>query len=124
MQAALARHDSLLRNIIEAHNGHIIKTTGDGLHAVFTHVRESVSASLACQQALLHESWTGLSQPLRVRMGLHTGEAQFRDGDYFGSSTNRAARLMSIAWGGQILLSAATTELVRDQLLKAWLYAI
>jgi predicted ATPase/class 3 adenylate cyclase len=116
MQAALARHDFLLRDIIEAHGGHVIKSTGDGLYAVFAHVAESVAATLASQQALVGEPWTGLPQPLRVRMGLHTGEAQFRDGDYFGPAINRAARLMSIASGGQILLSSATTELVRDQL--------
>jgi class 3 adenylate cyclase len=116
MQDALARHDNLLRNIIEAHGGHIVKKTGDGLHAVFAHVQESLTATLACQQALISETWPGLPYPLRVRMALHTGETQFRDGDYFGSAVNRAARLMAIASGGQILLSSATTEIVRDQL--------
>jgi class 3 adenylate cyclase len=58
-------------------------------------VLESVEATLACQQALVREAWTDLPHPLRVRIGLHTGEAQFRDGDYFGSTTHRAARLMS-----------------------------
>ena len=92
MQAALARHDVLLREIIDMHGGHVIKTTGDGLHAVFGRAIEGVMATLACQQALAGEAWTGLPGPLRVRMGLHTGEAELRDGDYFGSTLNRAAR--------------------------------
>jgi predicted ATPase/class 3 adenylate cyclase len=116
MQAALVRHDVLLRTIIEAQGGQIIKTTGDGLHAVFARVTEGVAAALACQQALVSETWSGLPDPLRVRMGLHTGEAEIRAGDYYGSTINRAARLMSIAAGGQTLLSSATAELVRDQL--------
>jgi predicted ATPase/class 3 adenylate cyclase len=116
MQAALARHDVLLRTIVEAQDGYIIKTTGDGLHAVFERVTAGVAAALACQQALAGEAWPGLSDPLRVRMGLHTGEAEFRDGDYYGSTINRTARLMSIAAGGQTLLSSATAELARDQL--------
>jgi predicted ATPase/class 3 adenylate cyclase len=116
MKAVLARHDVLLREIIELQGGHIVKTTGDGLHAVFARATEGVAASLACQQALQREAWTDLSRPLRVRMGLHTGEAELRDSDYYGSSVNRAARLMSIAAGGQTLLSSATAEVVRDQL--------
>jgi predicted ATPase/class 3 adenylate cyclase len=116
MQAALARHDILLREIIENQDGHIIKTTGDGLHAVFGRATAALAAGLACQQALLGQVWPGLPGPLRVRMGLHTGEAEFRDGDYYGSTINRAARLMSIAAGGQTLLSSTMTGLVRDQL--------
>jgi predicted ATPase/class 3 adenylate cyclase len=116
MQAALARHDVLLRTIVEAQGGYIIKTTGDGLHAVFERVTEGVAAALACQQALVGEAWPGLPGPLRARMGVHTGEADLREGDYYGSTINRAARLMSIAAGGQTLLSSATAELVRDQL--------
>ena len=55
-------------------------------------------------------------RPLRVRMGLHTGTAELRDGDYFGSSVNRAARLMGVAHGGQIVVSQATADLARDAL--------
>jgi predicted ATPase/class 3 adenylate cyclase len=116
MQVALARHDALLREIIETQGGRIIKTTGDGLHAVFVRATEGVAATLACQQILVSEAWTGISRPLRVRMGLHTGEAEIRDGDYYGSTINRTARLMSLAVGGQTLLSSATAALVRGQL--------
>jgi predicted ATPase/class 3 adenylate cyclase len=116
MKVALARHDNLLRDIIETQGGHVVKTTGDGLHAVFAQASESVAASLACQQALVRQAWPGLPQPLRVRMGLHTGEAELRAGDYYGTALNRAARLMSLAYGGQILVSNATAELIADQL--------
>ncbi len=116
MKPALALHDHLLRAAIAAHGGRIINPTGDGLVAVFAHAPDGAAASLACQEALISESWAGLPGPLRVRMSLHSGAAELRDGDYFGPSLNRAARLMSIASGGQILLSAAAAELVRDQL--------
>jgi len=70
---------------------------------------------MAVQFVLLQEEW-GETGPLKVRMGLHTGEAEERDGDYFGQRLNRAARLQSLAYGGQTLLSQATYELVRDRL--------
>jgi predicted ATPase/class 3 adenylate cyclase len=117
MQLALARHDHLLRQAVEAHQGRIVKSTGDGLHAAFNTALSASTAALAAQQALWAEPWPELDrQGLRVRMALHTGEAEARAGDYFGSAVNRAARLLAIGHGGQVLLSAATTELVRDQL--------
>ena len=116
MQIALARHDALLRQAIEAHAGRVVKTTGDGCHAAFDTALSAIGGALAAQQALLAEPWTEI-QPhtLRVRMALHSGEAIARAGDYFGQALNWAARLMSIGHGGQILVSAATAELVRDQ---------
>ncbi|MDX1436509.1 MAG: adenylate/guanylate cyclase domain-containing protein, partial [Anaerolineales bacterium] len=116
METSLASHDAILRRVIEDHNGHVIKMTGDGLHAVFAQANKAVLSSMACQLALLNADWTGLPQPLGIRMGLHTGEAGIRAGDYFGPTVNRIARLMSVAAGGQILLSAATAELVRESL--------
>ena len=104
MKYALARHDALLRSAVESSNGQVVKTTGDGLMAVFTSGLEGVSASLKAQQSLLDEPW-GETGPLKVRMGLHVGEAQPREGDYYGTAVNRAARLMSAAHGGQVLLS-------------------
>lgn len=117
MKSALAKHDSILREAIESHHGNIIKTTGDGVHAVFKTVIDSVRATIAAQTAL-HTSFNLQFSPLllKVRMGLHTGEAELRDGDYYGSSLNRAARIMTIAHGGQILMSNATAELIREQL--------
>jgi predicted ATPase/class 3 adenylate cyclase len=113
MKDALARHDAILRNAVEAHGGHVVKTTGDGLHAVFATAPDATRAAVAAQENLLAESWP-LPEPLRVRMGLHTGHAEMRGGDYYGPSVNRAARVAGAAHGGQIVVSLATEELVRD----------
>ena len=113
MNAALARHDQILRAAITAHDGIVVKSTGDGVHAVFVEATAAVHAARDAQLALLSEDW-GDTGPLRVRMGLHTGPAEVRAGDYYGPAVNRAARLMSAANGGQVVLSLATEELVRD----------
>src|SRR5205823_3745722 len=73
----------------------------------------AVAAAAAMQQALYAEPWPTPS-PLQVRMALHTGEADLREGDYYGSAVNRCSRLRSAAHGGQVLLSRSTYELVRD----------
>ncbi len=117
MKAALARHDEILRQAIESHQGAIIKTTGDGFHAAFETGIDGIQAALAAQQALFNTNWAEIEpHHLRIRIGLHTGEAEERSGDYYGPTLNRAARLMSIAYGGQTLLSTTTADLVRDQL--------
>jgi predicted ATPase/class 3 adenylate cyclase len=115
MRVALARHDELLKRAVEAQGGQVVKGTGDGLHVVFGTAESAVAAALACQVALSDESW-GATGPLRVRMGLHTGTAEQRGGDYFGPVLNRAARLMGVAHPGQVLCSQATADLVRDSL--------
>jgi class 3 adenylate cyclase len=115
MRDALARHDAVLREAIEAHDGYVVKTTGDGFHAAFATADRGVSAAIAAQRGLQDAAWSGIG-PLRVRMGLHTGVASLRDGDYFGSTLNRAARLMGVAHGGQVVCSQATTDLARDVL--------
>jgi predicted ATPase/class 3 adenylate cyclase len=115
MKTVLARHDELIRSAVESADGQVVKTTGDGFHAAFSSVSDGLKACLRAQQALLAERW-GETGPLRVRMGLHTGEAQPRGGDYYGTAVNRAARLMSAAHGGQVLLSAAAASLTADQL--------
>jgi len=115
MTSALARHDALLRQCIEAHGGYVVKTLGDGIHAVFVTASNALQAALAAQQALRAESWSDHAQ-LRVRMALHTGTAELREGDYYGPTLNRAARLMGIGHGGQTLLSAATYDLCSDLL--------
>ncbi len=116
MAIALARHDALLRSVITAHGGYVFKMVGDAIYAAFADPADAVSAALAAQRALAAEEWDGVG-PLRVRMALHTGVAQYRDNDYFGRTLNRVARILSTGYGGQILLSAATVELVRDSLL-------
>lgn len=117
MQLALARHDEILRQAIEAHGGRVIKTTGDGFHAVFERGQTSIAAALQAQRLLTQTRWDEIApHSLRVRMGLHTGEAEARGGDFYGPTLNRAARLMSAAHGGQTLLSTTTAHLVQDQL--------
>ncbi len=115
MRGALARHDEILRDAVEKRGGVVVKTTGDGLHAAFATAQDAVAAAVDAQQGLANEPW-GLAEPLLVRMGVHTGESDLRDGDYFGTSVNRAARVSAAAHGGQIVVSHVTEELVRDQL--------
>lgn len=114
MQAALARHDACVRQAVEARGGYIFKTVGDAFYVAFATAPEALAAALAAQRALQAEAW-GLT-PIRVRMALHTGDAETRAGDYFGPALNRVARLLSAGHGGQTLLSLATQELVRDNL--------
>jgi predicted ATPase/class 3 adenylate cyclase len=115
MQDALVRHDAILRDTIDSHRGQVVKSMGDGMVAVFGDAGDAVDAAVTAQRALSDEPWS-VTGPLRARMGLHTGEAQYRDGDYFGLTLSRAARIMSAGHGGQVLCSAATGALVRDML--------
>ncbi len=114
MQQALADHDAIMRKAIEANGGCIVKTTGDGAHAVFAIAADALTACLAAQSALTAQDWGKVR--ITSRMALHSGAAELRDGDYYGPAPNRAARLMAAAHGGQVLLSLATEELVRDHL--------
>ena len=113
MKAALAGHDEILRKAVESHAGCVVKTTGDGMHAAFATAHDAIGAAVAAQLALAAADTT---IRLAVRMGIHTGPAEVRDGDYFGTEVNRAARLMSAGHGGQILVSLGTEELVHDML--------
>jgi len=93
------------------------KLWGMAFHAAFDTAASGVAAALAAQRALFAEKWEGIKpQVVRVRMALHTCEAESRAGDYYGTALNRAARLISIGYGGQTLLSTTTADLVRDQL--------
>src|SRR6185295_12414432 len=99
------------------HRGHVVKTTGDGFHAAFATARDALDAALSAQRMLIDEPpMHGVV--LRVRMGIHTGEARVRDGDYYGSALNRAARLMAVGHGGQVVCSRATADLARDALVE------
>jgi predicted ATPase/class 3 adenylate cyclase len=113
MRGALELHDAILRESVAAYGGHVVKATGDGIHGVFATAHQALDAAVAIQRELAEQRDQGM-EPLRVRIGVHTCEAEHRDGDYFGSEVNRAARLMSVAHGGQIVVSLATRTLVRD----------
>jgi predicted ATPase/class 3 adenylate cyclase len=121
MPAALARHDAMLREAVAPHNGYIFRTVGDAVYAVFANPSNALAAALQAQRALHSAPWgvTGLpqGQAVLVRMALHTGVVAPQDGDYIGQSLNRIARLLATGHGGQTLVSRATAELIRDDLL-------
>ena len=102
MRAALLTHDEALRTAIEAHDGFLFSHTGDGAVAAFASPKSAVDAAVDAQREL----------QLPVRMGIATGEAELRDGDYFGTVLNRAARVMAVGHGGQILVADSTAVLV------------
>lgn len=114
MRAALAQHDAICRDAVGACRGRLVKTTGDGIHAVFDDPLDAVRAAQLLQHDLARAPGTGVD--LKVRCGLHMGPAERRDGDYYGPVLNRAARIMAAAHGGQVLLSQAVAEAVRTRL--------
>lgn len=114
MGRALARHDALLRESAERHGGFVFKTVGDAFCIAFPNAREAVAAAIETQRALSKEPWE--TDALEVRMGLHTGAAEHRDGDYFGPALNRVARIMGAGHGGQTLVCNLTASLVRNAL--------
>lgn len=116
MGPALQHHDALLRTAIETHGGAVFKTAGDAFCAVFATAPQALEAALSALQEF-HAATGSMRQiRLKVRMALHTGTAQQRDGDYFGAALNRVARLLAIGHGDQILLSGVTRELCQDNL--------
>ncbi len=112
--AVLARHQSFLRAAFAANDGLEVDTQGDSFFAVFTRATQAVAASAALQRALAEESWPG--EPLRVRVGLHTGEPILTAAGYTGLDVIRAARIKEAGHGGQVLLSASTAAIVEDVL--------
>src|SRR5450755_1831770 len=115
MSAAIVRHDVLLRSAIESHGGYVFKTVGDAFCAAFHTAHDAIKAALDAQSALSREDFSAVGG-LRVRIGLHSGQVDERDGDYFGPTVNRVARLMAVGHGGQVLISAATAELIKEGL--------
>jgi predicted ATPase/class 3 adenylate cyclase len=115
MKGAVARHDAIVRHAIESAGGYVFKTIGDAFCASFRTAPEALRAALAVQRELGAEDFSAVDG-LRVRAALHTGYADERDGDYFGPTVNRVARLLAIGHGGQILVSAGTADLARGEL--------
>jgi predicted ATPase/class 3 adenylate cyclase/Tfp pilus assembly protein PilF len=115
MLAAVERHFGLLDAAIAANHGVRFKTIGDAIQAAFPTALDGAKAAIAAQQAITAENWGALG-PLPVRMALHTGAATPQNGDYLAPSLNRLARLLSTAAGGQILITEATRNLLRDGL--------
>jgi predicted ATPase/class 3 adenylate cyclase len=111
MRDALARHDEILRSAFEANRGRVFAAGGDGFAVAFHRAGDALAAAIEAQRNLSVEQWPQVAT-IRVRMGLHTGEAEERDGNYFGTAVNRAARLMAISHGGQVICSEVTAGLV------------
>ncbi len=115
MRAALACHDQMARTAVTAHCGRLVKTTGDGIHAVFDDALNALNATLQMQHALADPQATaGLA--LALRCGLHTAAEEARDHDFYGPEVNRAARIMAAAHGGQVLLSQVVADSLQGRL--------
>jgi predicted ATPase/class 3 adenylate cyclase len=115
MRLALARHDAISRMTVESHSGTVVKMIGDGMYAAFDDPVDALAAAIDLQRGLADPAATnGVS--LLVRCGLHAGVVERRDDDFFGQPLNRAARIMSAAHGGQVLMSQAVVDGVRESL--------
>lgn len=115
MSAALPRHDELIATTVEAAGGTLVKSgaRGDSALAAFERATDALVCVVELQRAFRAEEWPADAR-LRIRSAIHTGEAEFRDDDYFGPTLNRAARLLSVAHGGQAVVSGATAEAIKD----------
>jgi class 3 adenylate cyclase len=113
MATSLRNHDQILRSAIETNRGYVFSTAGDAFAAAFPTAEAAVAAALAAQLELRAADWPGPA--IQVRMGIHTGSAEERGGDYFGPVLNRAARIMSAGNGGQLLISSVTADLLSDR---------
>ncbi|MGH8947460.1 MAG: ATP-binding protein, partial [Acidimicrobiia bacterium] len=112
MATSLAAHDRIIKTVVADLDGYVFSSAGDSFAAAFTSPLAALTAAMRAQLGLLAERWSG--PPIRVRMGVHTGTSYERAGDYFGPDVNRAARVMTAANGGQILVSGATAELTAE----------
>lgn len=110
MAASLAAHDRIMQSAITKHSGFVFSTAGDSFAAAFPHADAALEAAVEAQLALNAERWLGPA--IQVRMGVHTGASHERASNYFGPEVNRAARIMSAANGGQVLVSGVTAQLM------------
>jgi predicted ATPase/class 3 adenylate cyclase len=115
MAEALARHDAVMRAVLEAHGAYIFKTIGDAFCAAFARPQEAIASALDVQRRLAAEDFSAVGG-VRVRMALHLGTADERDGDYFGPAVNRVARLLAIGHGGQVLISGTAADLLQGEM--------
>lgn len=115
MRVALSKHDQILRESIETHRGEVFKTVGDAFYAAFDAVNDAVLTCREAQSRLHNEEWGEVGK-LKVRIAVHLGDAESREGDYFGPPLNRVARLLAIGHGGQTLLSDEAAQMLGDNL--------
>jgi predicted ATPase/class 3 adenylate cyclase len=111
MQEALRAHDEILRKAILKHGGEVFKTGGDAFNAAFRRPSDAVGAAIDAEQALASHDWSAVGG-LAVRMAVHVGTAERREGDYFGPALNRVARLLTLGHGGQVLVTSSASELI------------
>ena len=113
----LVRHDQIIETLVDEHEGMLVRPRGEGdsRFAVFEQAPGAAAAAASIQKAFTIEIWP-TPEPLKIRIGLHTGTADLREGDYYGSAVNRCARVRSLAYGGQVLVSLATEQLIADHL--------
>ncbi len=114
MEKAVARHDAIVRRIVSEHGGKIFKSAGDAFYAAFARPADAANASIALQRAFVAEDFTEV-EGLRVRMAVHFGSAEKRGKDFFGPALNRTARLLDLAHGGQILVTASAAEVIQAE---------
>src|SRR5215472_9092104 len=116
-RSALERHDAIIESAVAREGGAVVRPRGEGdsRFAAFDRASDAIAAACAIQRALVAEFWQG-TPTLRVRIALHTGETDVRQGDYYGNAVNRCARLRLIAYGGQVLISSVTAALVASAL--------
>ncbi|MBV8155157.1 MAG: adenylate/guanylate cyclase domain-containing protein, partial [Candidatus Eremiobacteraeota bacterium] len=119
MQEAVARHDELMRSVIERHGGCVFKTVGDEFCTAFANAKDALAAAIEAQYALRERDWSSI-EGLRVRMAIHAGAVEHRDNDYFGPPVNRVARLLSVAHGEQIVLSETVASSIGDSLAEGF----
>jgi predicted ATPase/class 3 adenylate cyclase len=111
----LGEHQRLLRAAFDEHDGREVHTEGDAFFVAFARASDAIAAAVSAQRALASRRWPE-GVEVRVRMGVHTGEAQVRQHDYVGLDVHRAARICAAGHGGQVLISSSTRELVADEL--------
>jgi TolB-like protein/class 3 adenylate cyclase len=114
MEKAVARHDAIVRRIVSEHGGKIFKAAGDAFYVSFSKPADAANAAIALQRAFLAEDFVAV-EGLRVRMAVHFGSAERRGKDFFGPALNRTARLLDLAHGGQILVTASTAEVIQAE---------
>lgn len=115
MRSALAHHDAVVRSTVESNRGHVVKMTGDGVHAAFDDPLDALRVMLRLQMEM-RDSEERFGIPLRIRCGVHAGASERRDNDFYGATVNRAARIMSAAHGGQMLVSGVVALQVDGRL--------
>src|ERR671936_1457162 len=111
----LAEHQRLLRAAFGEHDGREVHTEGDGFFVAFARASDAIAAAVSAQRSLASRRWPE-GVDVRVRMGVHTGEAEVRQDDYVGLDVHRAARICAAGHGGQVVISGSTCELVADEL--------